>query len=382
MSLHAGDRGRDDVERPRPTEPLRDPSHTVVVEVLEQGVVGSEGARPDARPELRFLVGERRLAEQAASPDLPSTSTISTLMPVRAAAVASAAVTVVFPTPPLPATITTREVAQKRSRSMSTDATGVLDRAPDATPHRVLRRPRGRRARLLAPRRGRRARRRSRSAGAASTSCRSRATSTRRTSRSSSTRSTKRTTVGPTLLVLQLNSSGAIDADIETVVARHQPLDGARSRCGSARRAPTPRAPPPSSSRPPTSPTCRPGPAPGPGTRCASTTRTPAPAPAWPTAWPRWPRATVATPTAPGSSPARASARPRRSAVGATNGVRPTVGEVIVQLDGKTVTTAAGHGEALDGQGRSAPARDRRRQPNQDVRVQPARPRRVSCCTA
>ena len=40
-------------------------------------------------------------------------------MPVRAAAVASAAVTVVLPTPPLPATITTREAAQKRSRSMA-----------------------------------------------------------------------------------------------------------------------------------------------------------------------------------------------------------------------------------------------------------------------
>src|SRR3954468_8070375 len=46
-------------------------------------------------------------------------------MPVRAAAVASAAVTAVLPTPPLPATITTREVEQKRSRSMATDATGV-----------------------------------------------------------------------------------------------------------------------------------------------------------------------------------------------------------------------------------------------------------------
>src|SRR5438132_1798348 len=46
-------------------------------------------------------------------------------MPVRAAAVASAAVTVVLPTPPLPATITTREAAQKRSRSMVTDATGA-----------------------------------------------------------------------------------------------------------------------------------------------------------------------------------------------------------------------------------------------------------------
>ena len=48
-----------------------------------------------------------------ASPDLPSTSTMSTVMPVRAAATAKDAVTVVLPTPPLPATMTTREVEQK-----------------------------------------------------------------------------------------------------------------------------------------------------------------------------------------------------------------------------------------------------------------------------
>src|SRR5712692_4303371 len=46
-------------------------------------------------------------------------------MPSRAASVASVALTVVFPTPPLPATITTLEVAQKRCRSMTIDATGV-----------------------------------------------------------------------------------------------------------------------------------------------------------------------------------------------------------------------------------------------------------------
>ena len=65
---HAGDRGGDHVERPRPTEPFRDPSHTVGVEVLEQGVVGSEGARPHPRSELRFLVGERGLAEAGREP--------------------------------------------------------------------------------------------------------------------------------------------------------------------------------------------------------------------------------------------------------------------------------------------------------------------------
>jgi len=52
--------------------------------------------------------------------------------------------------------------------------------------------------------------------------------------------------------------------------------------------------------------------------------------------------------------------------VGATNGVRPTVGELIVRLDGKTVRTAAGPVKLstakVIGHGR-----DRRRQPNQEV---------------
>ena len=52
------------------------------------------------------------------SPDLPSTSTMSTLDPARAAVTANAAVTVVFPTPPLPATMTTWEVEQKCATSI------------------------------------------------------------------------------------------------------------------------------------------------------------------------------------------------------------------------------------------------------------------------
>ncbi|MDQ1433071.1 MAG: hypothetical protein QOF40_3673 [Actinomycetota bacterium] len=51
---------------------------------------------------------------------------------------------------------------------------------------------------------------------------------------------------------------------------------------------------------------------------------------------------------------------------GATNGVRPTIGEVIVQLDGKTVTTAAGSVK-LSTAKVVGTGRDRRRQPNQDV---------------
>jgi membrane-bound serine protease (ClpP class) len=54
------------------------------------------------------------------------------------------------------------------------------------------------------------------------------------------------------------------------------------------------------------------------------------------------------------------------AAVDATNGVRPTLGETIVTLDGKTVETAAGEVELstakVIGEGR-----DRRRQPNQEV---------------
>ena len=116
---HPGHRGRDDVERAGAGEPPGDPAHTVVLEVLEQGLVGGQGPGPDPGPDLGFLVVERaRSRRRSASPDLPSTSTISTLMPVRAAAVASAAVTVVLPTPPLPATITTREAEQNRSSSI------------------------------------------------------------------------------------------------------------------------------------------------------------------------------------------------------------------------------------------------------------------------
>jgi membrane-bound serine protease (ClpP class) len=53
-------------------------------------------------------------------------------------------------------------------------------------------------------------------------------------------------------------------------------------------------------------------------------------------------------------------------AVGATNGVRPTIGELIVRLDGTTVTTAAGPVK-LSTAKVIGTGRGRRRQPNQDV---------------
>src|ERR1700736_5805697 len=46
-------------------------------------------------------------------------------MPARAAASASAAVVVLLPTPPLPATMTTRDVEQKRVSSIQPHATGA-----------------------------------------------------------------------------------------------------------------------------------------------------------------------------------------------------------------------------------------------------------------
>ena len=53
--------------------------------------------------------------------------------------------------------------------------------------------------------------------------------------------------------------------------------------------------------------------------------------------------------------------------VGATNGVRPTLGELIVGLDGTRVRTAAGEVELSTAKVVGA-GRDRRRQPNQEVR--------------
>ena len=53
--------------------------------------------------------------------------------------------------------------------------------------------------------------------------------------------------------------------------------------------------------------------------------------------------------------------------IGATDGVRPTIGELIVRLNGKTVTTAAGEVK-LSTATVVGTGRDRRRQPNQEVR--------------
>ena len=159
-------------------------------------------------------------SKHAASPDLPSTSTISTLMPGRAAAVASAAVTVVLPTPPLPATITTREAEQKRSRSMLHDATGVLIARRVSGRDRRVRRARARRVH-----RGRR-RVASRLPGAATAPPGRRGIDVVQVEGyfDSPNESLVRDSIddanerGSTLLVLQVKSSGAIDADVDDIV--------------------------------------------------------------------------------------------------------------------------------------------------------------------
>ena len=61
------------------------------------------------------------------------------------------------------------------------------------------------------------------------------------------------------------------------------------------------------------------------------------------------------------------STRPRsRRSLGAVDGVRPTLGEVVVSMDGETVETAGGE-VTLDTARVIGEGRDRRRQPNQDV---------------
>ena len=102
-------------------QPLGDPAHAGVLQVLDQGLVGRERPGPHGgvpgRPD-RPRPGSpprRRTAAQPnieARPDLPSTSMMSDESPSRAAARARVAETVVLPTPPLPATMTRRDAAK------------------------------------------------------------------------------------------------------------------------------------------------------------------------------------------------------------------------------------------------------------------------------
>ena len=103
---------------PVETSRLETPAQAVIVEVLEQGVVGRQRPGPNlgrpgpAAPGPGAPTPGRRGARAGrtgrARPLLPSTSTISVVVPGPGRQAASAAVTVVLPTPPLPATMVTR----------------------------------------------------------------------------------------------------------------------------------------------------------------------------------------------------------------------------------------------------------------------------------
>ena len=169
-----------------------------------------------------------------------------------------------------------------------------------------------------------------------------------------------------TLLILQVKSSGAIDTDIEEVVRAIQ-----RSR------VPVAVWVGPSGADAKGAATILlqaahlafVSPGSGAGRRPTGSPRRPRrehAAAASPTAWRRWPSATVAILRAHASSRARGWARAAARAVGATDGVRPTIGELIVQLDKKKVTTAAGE-LTLSTATVIGAGKDRRRQPNQEV---------------
>ena len=119
MSLMPGHGGGHHVESPRRDQPLGEPPHAVVFQVLHQGVVGGERAGPDrgrarsgrsrragAPPRRRSAARPGRTAPAARSCPPPRRS--ASCSPDRAARTARAALTVVLPTPPLPATMVTR----------------------------------------------------------------------------------------------------------------------------------------------------------------------------------------------------------------------------------------------------------------------------------
>ena len=291
---------------------------------------------------------------------------ISTRTPARAAATASAAVTVVFPTPPLPATITTREVAQKRSRSMVQDATGAsrTRRRRHAVRARSRRVGVGHRARasrpatllLVAP------------SGAVEPGGSRRGIDVVQVEgyfdppNESLVRDCdqgRQRTRRRRMLVLQVKSDGRDRRRRRRHRARHRPVRRARRGLGRAVRrrregcsdhgAPRGRAPRVHLERRPDAGAGQPLRLDDPdaSTRAGVADRLAA-------------LAETRGRNPDGARRARDGAvdrRDRRVQVGATDGVRPTIGELIVRLDGKTVHHRRRRGGAVDRQGRSATAR-------------------------
>ena len=289
-------------------------------------------------------------------------------MPVRVAAVASAAVTVVFPTPPLPATITIREAEQNRSRSMAENGTGV----PRALRASFDRSPRGT------------------AVAAILVACASGVFEG--TSADAATRPGHRgidvvqvegyfdapnqslmldaiqqaNATGSTALIFQVKSQGAIDVDVHRVVrAMNRSLvpiifwvgpSGADAEGATALLLQASHLAfiSPNSGAGPANPVLLDDP----DARSDRSVATEL--------------AALASEHGRDPEAARRMATERlgsheAAALGATNGVRPTIGELIVRLDGKTVTTKAGDIE-LSTAKVIGTGRDRRRQPNQVVR--------------
>ena len=104
-----------------------DPAQTVVLQVLQQGVVGGEHPGAYVGRSRRAPAGDAGRPPRSRTegvrtgppiPLLPSTSTMSVDRPASAAARAIAALTVLLPTPPFPATMSTRDAAKNCAGSM------------------------------------------------------------------------------------------------------------------------------------------------------------------------------------------------------------------------------------------------------------------------
>ena len=348
---HAGHRGGDDVERARPTEALRDPSHTVVVEVVEQGVVGGERARPQPRSELRFLVGERGLAEARREPRfaLDLDDQHAHARAGRCGGQRGGHRRLADPT-------LARHDHDPGGRAEALEVHGHRcygspHHAPRAPPRSRCSRSSSRVAVLALDAVGGRG-------DAAGRPARHRRRPGRGLPRRAerrrwcTTRSAKRTSSRLDAARSCSSTRRARSTPTSNRRARRSSARGCRSRCGSARRAPTPRARRRSCSRRRHLAYVSPGSGAGPGQPVRLDDPARAPRPASPRGSRRWPRRNGRDPDGAAQAGRRAArARAAASRVGATNGVRPTVGELIVSSTARPCTTAAGAGEALDRQG-------------------------------
>ena len=113
--LHARHGRRHDVERTRRREALRDALHPVRDEVVDEGGVGREepGANARCRDRSRRSPAARTRRTSCRVPTCPRPRRSAPRARRARRSRPSAAVTVVFPTPPLPATMTTCDAVQK-----------------------------------------------------------------------------------------------------------------------------------------------------------------------------------------------------------------------------------------------------------------------------